>query len=364
MNTKNPIRWGLLGAGQVAHKFAEGIRSLPDAVVSAVGTRDPKKAAAFAEEHGIPAAHGNLSDLIADPTIDVIYVSTPSGLHHEHCILCLEGGKPILCEKPFAVSQAQAEEVFSLAKKRNLFAMEAMWMRFIPGIVRLEELIAEGHIGDVRMVQASFSFRTRKVAEHRLFNPKLGGGALLDVGIYPLALAQLLLGEPEEVTGVAEIGDSGVDEQCVMSLRYAEGRIATLNAAIRTQVPIEAHVYGTKGRIRLHSAMYRPTRLSVIPQYDPDTETGGFVAAALPLRLARKVRRSLRVLRGREPEGQHFEVPFDSTGYQYQATAVGECLRKGLVECPRMPHSATLSCLNAMDQLRSSWGLSGSTPNS
>lgn len=318
------IRWGILSTGKIAAKFAEGLAVLPDAELVAVGSRTSAAAEAFGARYGISRRHGSYEALAADPDVDVIYIGTPHPLHKENSLLALQHGKAVLCEKPFTLNAAEAAEVIALAREKRLFLMEAMWMRYIPAIVKVRELLAAGAIGEVRLVAADFGFRAEFDPQSRLFAPELGGGALLDVGIYPLSLAYMVLGAPAHVTGLAHLGTTGVDEQSAFLLRYPAGQLAVLYGANRLETPVEATMMGTAGRIRIHSPMHHPTRLTLIRS-------------------------------GHEEE--LLEVPMIGNGYNYEAAEVMRCLRAGELESPVMPLAETLAIMQTMDQLRAQWGL-------
>ena len=191
-----PIRWGILGTGRVAGRFAQALRELDDARLLAAGSRRLATAEAFARHHGVERAYGSYAQLAADPDLDIVYVASPHALHREHSLLCLEAGRAVLCEKPFALNATEAREVIASARSRGLFCMEAMWTRFLPAMRRLTELVDAGAIGELRMVTAQLGFPSEPDPSSRLFDPALGGGALLDLGVYPLALASQLLGRP------------------------------------------------------------------------------------------------------------------------------------------------------------------------
>ncbi len=362
LSTQPTIRWGILSTGSIATQFAIGLTFVPDAELKAVGSRTQASADRFAKQHNVPEAYGSYAALAA-ADVDVIYIATPHALHYENCMLCLNHGKHVLCEKPFTINSAEMEAVFAFAKQQQLFIMEAMWMRFIPAIATLEDLLAANTIGELRLLHADFGFRIKYDPSSRLLDPTVGGGALLDVGIYPLAVAQLLLGAPEEIHGVASIGETGVDEQCALTLRYANGRLATLSAAVRTQTPTEAWLYGTKGNIRVHSPMFRPTKLTITASTDLDEQSEA--ASAIKARAKRNVllrklfstlMPTLRAVRNRLRR-KTIRVPFTGNGYNYEASAVQDCLRQGLLECPRMPHAATRQSMQTMDLLRKNWNV-------
>lgn len=320
----SPIRWGILGTGRIATAFAEGLRYLPDAELYAVGSRSNERARGFGERFGIDRRYGSYYALANDPNVDIIYVATPHPVHHPATMLCLEAGKAVLCEKPFAVNAHQAREMIDTARARNLFLMEAMWTRCLPLMIRLRELLAEGVIGEPRMVDADFGFRINPDPNHRLFAPMLAGGGLLDVGTYGISFASMIFGEPERVAGLATIGETGVDEQSVVVLGYAGGQLATVISAIRTRTPQEATVMGTEGVIRIHPFWWKPTQLTISRA-------------------------------GREEET--IEVPFEGNGYNYEAAEAMRCLREGLTESPLVPLDETLANMATLDEIRAQWGL-------
>lgn len=219
-------RWGIIGTGNIASQFARGLALLDDAELVAVGSRTAESAHEFGERFGARTRHASYADLASDPDVDAVYIATPHPLHLENTLLGLEAGKAVLCERPFAINAHQAEVMIATARKRGVFLMEAMWTRFLPHMVRLREIVASGAIGELRMLQADFGFRTSFNPQGRLFDPALGGGALLDVGIYPISLASMLLGTPTRVTSMAHLGATGVDEQSAIILGYGGGQLA------------------------------------------------------------------------------------------------------------------------------------------
>jgi predicted dehydrogenase len=271
----------------------------------------------------------------------VVYVATPNSLHAEHCLAALTAGKPVICEKPFAVTADEAHRVIDSARKRGLFCMEAMWMRFLPATRRACELIEGGAIGDVLMVAANFGHRPAYDPENRFFNPALGGGAFLDVGVYALSLAVLLLGSPQRVMSDAAIGPSGVDEQSTAVLTYADGRTAVLTASLKTYLPTDAVISGTEGEIRL-APLYRPAHLTV--RSFSQAAAGGAGG-----RWRRRVRNALR------PRGPGEYVPFEGNGFNYEAAEVERCLDAGLKESPLMPLDETMLVMETLDTIRSQW---------
>ncbi|HNP73172.1 MAG TPA: Gfo/Idh/MocA family oxidoreductase [Kouleothrix sp.] len=318
------IRWGILGTGNIAAQFARGLAELDDATLVAVGSRTPEAAAAFGQRFGAARAHGSYAALANDPDVDAIYVATPHPFHKDNTLLCLSAGKAVLCEKPFAINAGEAAEMIASARARGVFLMEAMWTRFLPHMVRLRELLAAGVIGEVRMLQADFGFRTGFDPRGRLFDPALGGGALLDVGIYPASLASMVFGAPERIAGMAHLGATGVDEQSAMIFGYAGGQLALLSQATRTNTPHEALLLGTAGRIRVHGSWWKAASMTLSLDGQPD---------------------------------ERIDTPSVGNGYNYEAAEVGRCLRAGLAESATMPLDETLAIMRTLDEVRAQWGL-------
>lgn len=318
------VRWGILGTGRIAATFAEGLQSLPDAELAAIGSRSAEAAHNFAARFGATRHHASYAALAADPDVDIIYVATPHALHHANTRLCLEAGKAVLCEKPFTLNAAQARDLVQLARERRLFLMEAMWTRFLPALTEVAHLVHEGAIGEPRILTADFGFHKEFDPEHRLFDPRLGGGALLDVGVYLLSLASLFFGPPAQIQSLTHIGPSGVDEQTALLLGYGGGRIAQLTASITTATPQEALIVGSNGSIRLHSKWWRATSFTIADNDRPP---------------------------------QIIDTPFQGNGYGYEAAEAVRCLRTGAHESPLMPLDETVAILEAMDHVRASCGL-------
>jgi predicted dehydrogenase len=317
------IRWGILGTGGIAARFADGLTALPDAELIAVGSRAKRTADAFADRFDIGHRHASYDALAQDDAVDAVYVATPHPYHHEHSILCLRAGKAVLCEKPFTINAAEAEDVINVARQEGRFLMEAMWSRFLPSIAKVRELLEDGAIGDLRLAGAEFGFRAPLDPKHRLFDLQLGGGALLDVGVYAVSFASMVFGPPARVVSMAHLGETGVDEQSAMILGYGEGQLFMGHAAVRTNTPQEASLVGTEGWIRIHSPWWRS-----------DTIT-------LTARGTEKV----------------FHLPFKGNGYNYEAAEVAHCLRSGRLESAVMPLAESLQIMQTLDQIRGQWGL-------
>lgn len=320
-----PIRWGILGTGSIAKKFATGLKSIEDAQIAAIGSRKQETAVAFAREFGAGRAHASYDALASDPDVDVIYVSTPHQLHCENTLLCLDRGKAVLCEKPFAINAREAQRMAARARDKKLFLMEAMWTRFLPAMMQVKEWIATGRIGEPRMVKGDFGFRADVNAEGRLFNPEFGGGSLLDVGVYPISFASMVFGgTPTAIAGAAHLGETGVDEQAGYLLTYEGGKLAVLASGIRTETPYDAYVLGAEGMIRVHSPFWCATTATLTRSgHDPVT----------------------------------FSIPHQGNGYEYQAMEVMRRLRAGELESPGMSLEESIVIMQTMDRIRAQWGL-------
>ncbi len=319
-----PIRWGISSTGRIATRFVQGLRRLDDAEVVAVGSRFAESAERFGGENGIARRHGTLAGLAADPEVDVVYVSSTANAHCEQTIAYLEAGKPVLCEKPFAVNEAQAQRMVDSARSNGVFLMEAMWSRFQPGYLRLRELLDTDVIGRPQHIEAEFAFRV-PVADRsssRLFDNERLGGALVDLGIYPIHLAHFVFGEPDSVTASAVMG-SGIDLQTSLGLAWRDAT-ATLFTSIDVAGRNEARIVGERGEIRLHRAMHVTPRI--------DVHVNG----------RRRRRHRTRIAK---------------PGLQYQAAHVNRCLRDGRTESDVMPHADTLAMMRTLDEARRQIGL-------
>jgi len=318
------VRWGILGTGGIARQFAAGLRDTPDAEILAAGSRSEDSAGEFAGAFSIPRHYPSYEELAADLDVDVIYVATPHVFHEEHVTLCLNSGKTVLCEKPMTINARQTGRLIQLARDRNLFLMEGMWTRFFPLMERVRAMISDGAIGEARMLSVDFGFRAGHDPAHRLFDPALGGGALLDVGVYCVALSSMVFGPPSTLTGLAHLGETGVDEQSAAVLDHGGGRLSVFSAATRTETPQEALIAGTDGRIKIHSPWWRPRTLT-ISRPGEDDET--------------------------------IEAPYTGNGFAHEALEVMRCLRSGALQSDVMPLEETLEISRAMDELRRQWGL-------
>jgi predicted dehydrogenase len=319
------IRWGILGTGSIAASFARDLQLLPDHRLVAVGSRRQSTADDFAARFESVPAHASYEALCADPDVDVVYVSTPHPFHAHDALLALRAGKHVLCEKPFAVNAVEAEQVIAAARERGLFCMEAMWTRFLPHMRRIRQLLDSGVLGDVRTVIADHGQRFLPPnPTSRLYAPQLGGGALLDLGIYPLSFASFVMGEPARVTAVSDPTETGVDAQTSVVMQYDGGAHAVLTTTLGSRTPNRASVTGTDGRIEIDDVWYQPTSFA------------------------------LHTLSGAT---ELFDEPRIGQGLRYQADEVGCCLREGRMESEVMPLDETLSIMKTMDEVRRQIGL-------
>jgi len=319
------ISWGILATGNITHKMVAGLKVLPDAEVIAVGSRSVESANAFADKYDIPHRHSTYEALCADPEVDVIYVAPPHSGHRDCTIMALNGGKAVLCEKPFAINRAQAVEMAAVAREKKLFLMEAMWTRFLPTVVQARQWIKEGRIGTPQMVYADFGFRTEYEEESRLFDPAFGGGGLLDVGIYPVSFAAMVFGAvPNRIAAMAEIGPTGVDDMNGAVLGFPGGGLALVSSAVRAETQQEARIIGTEGKIHLPSPFWSGTKVVL-------------------------------EVNGAEPET--FDLPHEGNGYNCQAREVMDCMRAGKLESGVMPLDESIAIMGTLDEMRRQWGV-------
>jgi len=321
------IRWGILGTGRIAHKFASDLQLVEDAELIAVGSRSGVSAADFGKEFHISYAHDSYDALAKNPVVDVIYIATPHNLHYENTLLCLQHGKAVLCEKPFAMNSRQAAAMISLAKEKKVFLMEALWTKFHPHYLKMQEMIGQGLLGEIRSVLINFGFKPTPPIPSRLFDPELGGGTLMDIGIYNVFMAMSILGIPDYIDAVMTPASTGVDEQCAILFRYKNGALAQLFSTFSSNLATEADICGSEGRIRLTSRFYEPS--STIEFYKERVDS-------------------------REVIPVHKET---GSGYQYEARHVNGCLQKGLTESPVVTFADTLLLMETLDKIRAIAGI-------
>jgi len=317
------VRWGILGTGKISTAFAQALRETPGAVLAGTGSRNLDSAQQFAREFG-GTAYGSYEELVHAPDIDLVYVGTPHPMHHENVTLALEAGKGVLCEKAFTMNRAQAEELVALARAKKLFLMEAMWTRFMPALAEVRRVVESGEIGPVRHVYADLGFKADFGPEHRLYAPELGGGALLDMGIYPLSIAVALLGPVESVAAQAELGPTGVDEQTGFVLRHRGGGLSVCSCSLRAHLPCELTISGERGNVRMNTKFHNTQTVTV--------NRADKIARTVP-------------------------TPFLGNGYVHEVLEAQRCWREGLLESPGMTLDDTLAMMGVMDEIRRQIGV-------
>lgn len=320
----NTFKIGIIGAGWIADKMAMTLSKMEGVEAYAIASRSLEKAKEFAKTWNITKAYGSYEELVEDTDIDLVYIATPHSHHCQHAIMCIEKGKPVLCEKAFTANAKQATQVLELAKKKNVFIAEAIWTRYMPLYLKLTELIKNGVIGTPYLLTANLGYQM--VGKERLMKPELAGGALLDVGIYPLNLAAMVFGDKiKSTTTVCTKLDTGVDAQSSITQLFENGAMATLNCSMLAHTDRMGVVSGDKGCIIIDN-INNPQKLTI--------ESHEFKIVA----------------EYTAPENQ-------ISGYEYQVTAAMEAIKRGEIETPYMPHSETLRIMKMMDALRSEWGV-------
>ncbi len=322
---KKTFNWGIIGCGRIAHKFADDIQTIPGASIHAVATRSLDKARDFAKTYNAEHALDSYEALLRVAGLDAVYIATPHVLHAENAIMVLNAKIPVLCEKPLAMNAREVSQMLAAAKANNTFLMEALWTRFMPPINKALELIESGAIGELNSVKADFGFAAEFKPEGRLFNPALGGGSLLDIGIYPVFLALLLFGKPEQIDARAILGPTKVDNICGMLMKFPGDKIAILDSTILSNTKTEAFIYGSKGTIHIHARWHEMTSLSL---HLKETD-----------------------------EVQHFEFKKKGRGYSYEAVEVMRCISDGKKQSEAMSHAFSLLIIETLDAIRHKAGI-------
>ena len=322
--SKNLFRWGIIGPGRIAHKFAEALSVVEDAFLYAVASREIERAEDFAKKFDAPKSYGAYAEIVDDSEIDAVYVATPHPFHLENSLICLNAGKPVLCEKPLTVNAAQAEELIKAARANDAFLMEAMWSRYLPILQQVRTWLDEGRIGELKLLTSTFGFRAARDTETRLLNPDLAAGALLDLGVYNISISQWVLDKnPISFAAQAFLGETNVDELTSVNLLYDDGEVSQFTCNILSDNKNDMFIYGTEGYIRIHPAFWDTTRATLVSEGHETTET----------------------------------LPFRKNGFEYQIEEAVNCIREGLLESPRMPHDQTLANMQLMDDIRAEIGL-------
>jgi len=318
------VNWGIIGLGKIAHKFTQDLLLVENANLYGVASRGIAKAKDYAEKYQADNYYGSYKELADDPNIDVVYIATPHIHHCEYTLMALEAGKAVLCEKAFGMDKAEVVKMIAKASEKKLFLMEALWTRFIPGTEKVLELLNGGLVGDLKTVRADFGFRANYEPNERLFNKELGGGALLDIGIYPAFLSLLTLGFPKEIIASATMSPTKVDTSIMMLFNYNNQETAILDATLAVDTPTEAWLHGTKGSLKMHSRFHHTESISHYKDHDL-VET--------------------------------YEVKYKGNGYYHEIMEVMKCLEMGKIESDKMPLSFSLKLIDLLDKVRNEIGL-------
>ncbi|HEY8775707.1 MAG TPA: Gfo/Idh/MocA family oxidoreductase [Gaiellaceae bacterium] len=320
-----PLRWGLIGTGGIAETFAADLPFTDSGRAVAVGSRHLDSANRFADAFDIPNRHASYVELVADPDVDVVYIATPHPMHHANALLALRAGKPVLVEKAFTMNAAEARDLVATARAEGLFLMEAMWTRCLPHFAEIRRLLAEGALGEIVTVTADHGQWFARDPGFRLFAPELGGGALLDLGVYPVSFASMVLGTPDRIVSLIDPAFTGVDGQTSMLFGYASGAQAILTCTSSAKSPTRGAIVGTEARIEIEGDFYAPTSFTLITRAGDPT---------------------------------YFEAPDEGRGLWYEAEEVARCLREGLLESPLMPLDETVSIMETMDAVLAQFAVS------
>lgn len=322
MNKK--INWGIIGLGNIANLFASDLQLSDRSILRGVASRSHEKAQGFGKQFNAEKCYGSYKELADDPEIDVIYIATPHSFHFEQTLMCLEMGKAVLCEKPMGIHADETEKMIEAARTRGLFLMEGMWTRFIPATVKMLELLEQGAIGDLLFINADFGFKSDAGPESRLYNKALGGGSLLDIGIYPVYLSLLTLGIPKKIRAMARLTETDVDSYCSMLFDHENGSKSVLESTLEAETPIEASLYGSRGMLKLHSRFHHSERISL-------------------------------TLDG---ENQVLDLPYKGNGYYHEIEEVNHCLLNQRTESEKLPLQTSLDLIRTIDRVKNEIGLS------
>ena len=311
-------KWGIIGPGNIAGKFAEGLQIAPNAERYAVASRSLEKAEAFKTKYGFEKAFGSYAEILKDPALDVVYIATTNNLHFKHTMMCLEAGKAVLCEKPFASNLSQVKQMVGKAREKQVFLMEALWSRLIPSMIQFKAQIGNGAIGKPFLLQCDFGFISPFDPYKRVYNPELGGGSIPDIGIYPVFTAMYLFGKPETIQVASVPAPTGTDWTTSILFKHKGNEISMLTSSFEMVLENEARVYGEQGSLKLHRMFHMPVRLSF-----------------------------------KANDGRETDIPLEmeGNGYNYEAVEVMECLDKGLIESPSMPFSFSLELMSVLDEI-------------
>jgi predicted dehydrogenase len=324
MGTKT-YNWAVLGCGKIARKFSSDLKLLPNARLYAAASRNVQRAQEFAAEFGFEKAYGSYEEMVTDPLVDAVYIATPHSFHREHTMLCLSHKKAVLCEKAFAINKKEAEEMVACAKENNTFLMEAFWTMFQPSFRKAMDVIQSGELGKLRMVRSDFAFKGLYEPQNRLFNIALGGGSLLDIGIYPVFAALTSLGKPESIKTIVDFSPSGSEESIGMLFKYPGGEMASLASSFASFSPVQTEYWCESGYLVLNTKWHAPTSITITragekPELWPSMHKEGF-------------------------------------GYQYEADHVMRCLDEGRIESNRMTWQLSIDMMETLDRIRKDAGI-------
>jgi predicted dehydrogenase len=319
-----PIRWGIIAPGRIANKFASDFSLIHNHAITSVASTNIERARVFADKYKLASFYGDYREMLAKEKLDIVYIASPHSFHFEQAKMCLNMGVSVLCEKPATIHSGQLKQLLSLAAEKRLFFMEALWTVFLPTYTQIFERINNGDIGTIISVKADFGFQMPFDPDSRLFNPSLGGGSLLDIGIYPLLLATLCLGYPEEIKALATLTELQVDDEIVAILKYKKKGLAQIQSTIRANTRTEAFIFGENGSIWVPNRWIDSQKFYVL-KLDGQVDL--------------------------------IHSPWKGFGYQFQILAVEKCLAKGLSESPLVPHSLSLQLMNQMDEIRKQTGI-------
>lgn len=354
------IRWGIWGTGRQAHELALDFIHVPGAVLHAVSSRSAGRALAFAQRHRIAVHYEGLSALLTSPEIDIIYVASPNERHLEDCLACIDAGKAIVCEKPFALNAGQSERVIAKARQRGVFCMEAMWTRFVPAIREAKRIVESGELGRIERVEGDFAYASRPDPDDWRFGPT--AGALLDRGVYLVSLTQFLLGTPVMVHGAARLGGCGVDEQSSYQLCYPDGATAHLWASMTATGRNEFVITGTHGALRLHAPFYRAHRVNLrieapaeLIQSKPQGLAPTFKDRLRDASIVKMLGRHIDLIRNARIAIAADTFMFPGNGYQFEMQEATRCVQSGALESTVMPLDDTLAVMRTIDRLRAHW---------
>lgn len=354
--------WGILGTGAIAHKFVQDLKNIPKANLHSVHSRTFDKAKKFAKKYGFNVNHEDLSSFLDDPELDIVYIATPNHLHCEQTIRCLDAGKHVLVEKPMALNVREARRIARAAEDSQCFCMEAMWSRFMPVYREVKNLLKEDVIGDVKLYSAELGHPMEYHPGRFRFDPAKGGGSLMDVGVYPISLTLMLLGQPERVEGVCRKGESGVDTTERISFYYGNGAIADIRSSFDCRLSNGVWIAGDKGAIEIPGPIYRPDRY-YLEKYSPSPkEEGGSFGIRSTLRKVPVLSKAAKtvqegIIKPFKRSRKKNKLPYEGNGYEHEAIEVMNAIYRGERESRIMSLEDSTAVVEITDQLRRDWDL-------